>query len=101
MVSLFNTIYIDFTTVSSQRDLIYKSMAFHQVINETIRLGNIVPAIFRKVVKDKEIKGRFKSNKPNSSMFNVYMLILYEMWVVQIIQSLQVGSFWLVHQQFI
>ncbi|KAH1075471.1 hypothetical protein J1N35_027799 [Gossypium stocksii] len=27
------------------------------VINETIRLGNIVPAIFRKVVKDIEIKG--------------------------------------------
>ncbi|MBA0863109.1 hypothetical protein Goshw_006267 [Gossypium schwendimanii] len=80
----------------------YKSMTFtHMVINETIRLGNIVPTIFRKVVKDIEIKGRFKSNKPNSSMFNVYMLILYELWVVQIIKSLQVGSFWLVHQQFI
>ncbi|MBA0863849.1 hypothetical protein Goshw_026674 [Gossypium schwendimanii] len=49
----------------------YKSMTFtHMVINETIRLGNIVPTIFRKVVKDIEIKGRFKSNKPNSSMFN-------------------------------
>ncbi|XVF09819.1 hypothetical protein REPUB_Repub07fG0129200 [Reevesia pubescens] len=36
----------------------YKSMTFtHMVINETIRLGNIVPAIFRKVVKDVEIKG--------------------------------------------
>ncbi|MBA0621898.1 hypothetical protein Godav_022311 [Gossypium davidsonii] len=79
----------------------YKSMTFTHMVNETIRLGNIVPAIFRKVVKDIEIKGRFKSNKPNSSMFNVYMLILYELWVVQIIISLQVGSFWLVHQQFI
>ncbi|KAG8476280.1 hypothetical protein CXB51_033044 [Gossypium anomalum] len=37
----------------------YKSMTFtHMVIDETIRLGNIVPAIFRKVVKDIEIKGR-------------------------------------------
>ncbi|MBA0773682.1 hypothetical protein Gotri_008939 [Gossypium trilobum] len=37
----------------------YKSMTFtHMVINETIRLGNIVPTIFRKVVKDIEIKGR-------------------------------------------
>ncbi|XP_039065354.1 cytochrome P450 87A3-like [Hibiscus syriacus] len=36
----------------------YKSMTFtHMVINETIRLGNIVPAIFRKVVKDIEIEG--------------------------------------------
>ncbi|KAB2001245.1 hypothetical protein ES319_D12G287500v1 [Gossypium barbadense] len=35
----------------------YKSMTFtHMVINETIRLGNIVPTIFRKVVKDIEIK---------------------------------------------
>ncbi|KAL4384641.1 hypothetical protein GQ457_15G001970 [Hibiscus cannabinus] len=35
-----------------------KSMTFtHMVINETIRLGNIVPAIFRKVVKDIEIEG--------------------------------------------
>ncbi|MBA0835377.1 hypothetical protein Goarm_007658, partial [Gossypium armourianum] len=35
----------------------YKSMTFTQMVNETIRLGNIVPAIFRKVVKDIEIKG--------------------------------------------
>ncbi|XVE64179.1 hypothetical protein DITRI_Ditri07aG0081000 [Diplodiscus trichospermus] len=36
----------------------YKSMIFtHMVINETIRLGNVVPAIFRKVVKDVEIQG--------------------------------------------
>ncbi|KAK6262277.1 hypothetical protein QUC31_008093 [Theobroma cacao] len=43
----------------------YKSMTFtHMVINETIRLGNIVPAIFRKVVKDVEVKGTFKSTKP-------------------------------------
>ncbi|KAF5451524.1 hypothetical protein F2P56_026628 [Juglans regia] len=36
----------------------YKSMTFtHMVINETVRLANIVPAIFRKVVKDVEVKG--------------------------------------------
>ncbi|KAH8479478.1 hypothetical protein H0E87_031326 [Populus deltoides] len=36
----------------------YKSMTFTQmVINETVRLGNIVPGIFRKVLKDVEIKG--------------------------------------------
>ncbi|EXB52093.1 Cytochrome P450 87A3 [Morus notabilis] len=36
----------------------YKSMTFtHMVINETIRLGNILPGIFRKVVKDVQIKG--------------------------------------------
>ncbi|KAF3441277.1 hypothetical protein FNV43_RR15190 [Rhamnella rubrinervis] len=36
----------------------YKSMTFtHMVINETVRLANIVPGIFRKVVKDVEMKG--------------------------------------------
>ncbi|XVE73917.1 hypothetical protein DITRI_Ditri11bG0157200 [Diplodiscus trichospermus] len=36
----------------------YKSMTFtHMVINETVRLANIVPGIFRKAVKDVEIKG--------------------------------------------
>ncbi|KAJ4727017.1 Cytochrome P450 [Melia azedarach] len=36
----------------------YKSMTFtHMVINETVRLANIVPGIFRKVVKDVNIKG--------------------------------------------
>nr|QNN89107.1 cytochrome P450 [Azadirachta indica] len=36
----------------------YKSMTFtHMVINETVRLANIVPGIFRKVVKDVKIKG--------------------------------------------
>ncbi|KAG6725742.1 hypothetical protein I3842_02G046200 [Carya illinoinensis] len=37
----------------------YKSsMTFtHMVINETVKLANIVPAIFRKVVKDVEMKG--------------------------------------------
>ena len=31
-----------------------------QVINETLRLGNIVPGIFRGVTKDIEMKGKFK-----------------------------------------
>ncbi|XP_022769705.1 cytochrome P450 87A3-like [Durio zibethinus] len=36
----------------------YKSMTFtHMVINETVRLANIVPGILRKVVKDVEMKG--------------------------------------------
>ncbi|XWS46012.1 hypothetical protein CRYUN_Cryun14cG0028500 [Craigia yunnanensis] len=36
----------------------YKSMTFtHMVINETVRLANIVPGVFRKVVKDVEMKG--------------------------------------------
>ncbi|XP_062078784.1 cytochrome P450 87A3-like [Humulus lupulus] len=36
----------------------YKSMTFtHMVINETMRLANIVPGIFRKVVHDVEING--------------------------------------------
>ncbi|KAK8714717.1 hypothetical protein V6N13_042066 [Hibiscus sabdariffa] len=38
------------------------------VINETIRLGNIVPAIFRKVVKDIEIEGMFKSSKQGQEL---------------------------------
>ncbi|TXG62799.1 hypothetical protein EZV62_009793 [Acer yangbiense] len=36
----------------------YKSMTFtHMVINETVRLGNMVPGIFRKAMKDVEING--------------------------------------------
>ncbi|KAK4578389.1 hypothetical protein RGQ29_028487 [Quercus rubra] len=36
----------------------YKSMTFtHMVINETVRLANIVPGIFRKALKDVEVKG--------------------------------------------
>ncbi|KAJ4727012.1 Cytochrome P450 [Melia azedarach] len=36
----------------------YKSMTFtHMVINETVRLANIAPMTFRKVVKDIEING--------------------------------------------
>ncbi|KAK4369611.1 hypothetical protein RND71_013403 [Anisodus tanguticus] len=36
----------------------YKSMNFtHKVTNETVRLANIAPGIFRKVLKDVEIKG--------------------------------------------
>ncbi|CAI0403607.1 unnamed protein product, partial [Linum tenue] len=36
----------------------YKSMTFtHMVTNETLRLTNIVPGIFRKVMKDVEVKG--------------------------------------------
>ncbi|KAK1560912.1 hypothetical protein Q3G72_032343 [Acer saccharum] len=36
----------------------YKSMTFtHMVINETIRLSNITPGIFRKVMKDMQING--------------------------------------------
>lgn len=36
----------------------YKSMTFtHRVTNETVRLANIAPGIFRKVLKDVEIKG--------------------------------------------
>ena len=41
-----------------------------QVINETVRLANIVPGIFRKVVKDVEIKGKF--NILNMK-FNIYL----------------------------
>ncbi|XP_062088672.1 cytochrome P450 87A3-like [Humulus lupulus] len=36
----------------------YKAMTFtHMVINEVVRLANIVPGIFRKVVNDVQIKG--------------------------------------------
>ncbi|KAF8412314.1 hypothetical protein HHK36_000275 [Tetracentron sinense] len=36
----------------------YKSMTFtSMVINETVRLANIVPGVFRKAIKDVEIKG--------------------------------------------
>lgn len=36
----------------------YKSMTFtHMIINETVRLANIAPGIFRKVMKEVEIKG--------------------------------------------
>nr|WMZ41187.1 cytochrome P450 family 87 subfamily A polypeptide 1 [Ipomoea batatas] len=36
----------------------YRSMKFtHMVINETVRLANIAPGIFRKVVQDFQIKG--------------------------------------------
>ncbi|KAJ0080053.1 hypothetical protein Patl1_23264 [Pistacia atlantica] len=38
----------------------YKSTTFtHMVINETVRLANIAPVIFRKVGKDAEIRGKF------------------------------------------
>ncbi|KAI3773860.1 hypothetical protein L1987_48399 [Smallanthus sonchifolius] len=37
----------------------YKSMTFtFQLINETIRLANIVPGVFRKALKDIKFKGR-------------------------------------------
>ncbi|KAJ9178749.1 hypothetical protein P3X46_010606 [Hevea brasiliensis] len=36
----------------------YKSMTFtHQVINETLRLGNVVPGLLRKAIKDFQFKG--------------------------------------------
>ncbi|RVW85177.1 Cytochrome P450 87A3 [Vitis vinifera] len=39
----------------------YKSMtSTHMVINETLRLGNIVSGIFKQVTKDIEMKGKFK-----------------------------------------
>ncbi|KAK1558643.1 hypothetical protein Q3G72_004951 [Acer saccharum] len=37
----------------------YKSMTFtHMVINEAMRIGNVTPGIFRKVVKDVEMNGK-------------------------------------------
>ncbi|KAH7518275.1 hypothetical protein FEM48_Zijuj09G0154200 [Ziziphus jujuba var. spinosa] len=37
----------------------YKSMTFTlQVINETLRLGNVAPGLLRKVLKDIEVKGK-------------------------------------------
>lgn len=40
---------------------IYLFLLALQVINETIRLANIVPGIFRRVTKDVHIKGKFKN----------------------------------------
>ncbi|GMN26499.1 hypothetical protein TIFTF001_047811 [Ficus carica] len=37
----------------------YKSMTFtHMVINETVRLANIIPAVFRRAVTDVKMKGK-------------------------------------------
>uniref|UniRef100_A0A251V9R3 Putative cytochrome P450 n=1 Tax=Helianthus annuus TaxID=4232 RepID=A0A251V9R3_HELAN len=44
----------------------YKSMTFtFQVINETLRLGNVVPALFRKALKDVKFKGSGKIKAEN------------------------------------
>ena len=39
--------------------IIYHFQLYWQVINETVRLANIVPGIFRKAVEDVEVKGKF------------------------------------------
>ncbi|KAA8539894.1 hypothetical protein F0562_026586 [Nyssa sinensis] len=49
----------------------FKSMTFtFMVINETVRLGNIVPGIFRRAVKDVDVKGMIY----NSSRVDCYGL---------------------------
>ncbi|KAK8657188.1 hypothetical protein V6N13_035441 [Hibiscus sabdariffa] len=61
----------------------YKSMTFtHMVINETIRLGNIVPAIFRKVVKDIEIEGMIY-NSCRLDHFGLYTSSPFELYEIR------------------
>ena len=80
-----------------------------QVINETVRLANIVPGIFRKVLKDVEIKGMFlvPGTKP---MFQISLffipnlgqeLIIKYFHYIQGILFQQVGLLWSVHRLFI
>nr|GMD30795.1 cytochrome P450 87A3-like [Ipomoea batatas] len=50
----------------------YRSMKFtHMVINETVRLANIAPGIFRKVVQDFQIKGKLRYTIPKGWMFMI------------------------------
>lgn len=53
-----------------------------EVINETVRLANIVPGLFRKVSKDVQIKGEFNFNLSLAlvvcnKMFNIRNTCLY------------------------
>lgn len=42
----------------------YKSMTFtFQLINETVRLANIVPGVFRKALKDIKFKGTHSDDR--------------------------------------
>ncbi|GMY20612.1 cytochrome P450 87A3-like isoform X1 [Fagus crenata] len=59
----------------------YKSMTFtHMVINETVRLANIVPGIFRKAVEDVEVKGKF-------IVFVTWGYTIPKGWLVMVVPS--------------
>ncbi|KAJ6908256.1 cytochrome P450 87A3-like isoform X1 [Populus alba x Populus x berolinensis] len=63
----------------------YKSMTFtHAVIHETVRLANIVPGIFRKVLKDVDIKGMFlvPRTKFPWTLTNNFSLSLYSGYTI-------------------
>lgn len=61
MVSLFDLVNYTFVCImqcfSLQRNSIHLKFVL-QIINETVRLANIAPWIFRKVIKDVEMKGK-------------------------------------------
>ena len=53
-------IYIYRFRISSVSFISKFALSLWQVINETVRLANIVPGIFRKALKDVKVKGKFK-----------------------------------------
>ncbi|EFH70801.1 hypothetical protein ARALYDRAFT_892613 [Arabidopsis lyrata subsp. lyrata] len=71
----------------------------HMVINESLRLGSLSPAMFRKVVSDVEIKGKFES------LFCVMKITISLLPMIQFkivlwlqgIQFQQDGLYWLFH----
>ena len=57
-VKLFYTLSLSLS-LSLSLLMTFLFLIIFQVINETLRLGNIVPGIFRGVTKDIEMKGKF------------------------------------------
>nr|GMD38965.1 cytochrome P450 87A3-like [Ipomoea batatas] len=71
-------IFAAYETTSSAITLAFKYLNQHphvlkqlQVINETVRLANIAPGIFRKVVQDFQIKGKLRYTIPKGWMFMI------------------------------
>ncbi|KAH9783513.1 cytochrome P450 family 87 subfamily A polypeptide 2 [Citrus sinensis] len=55
----------------------YKSMTFtHMVINEIVRLANIIPVTFRKVLKDMELDGKLTIKYTHTHIRWVIMMVL-------------------------
>ncbi|KAL3537909.1 hypothetical protein ACH5RR_001275 [Cinchona calisaya] len=75
----------------------YKSMTFtNMVINETVRLANIVPGIFRKVMDDVQIKGNLYVITEDSEAV-VVVVFLSAKW--KALASSSGGRFWQIIEQ--
>ncbi|CAL9219063.1 unnamed protein product [Arabidopsis halleri] len=80
----------------------YRSMMTftHMVINESLRLGSLSPAMFRKAVSDVEIKGKFESLFCVMKITISLLPMKIVLWL-QGIQFQQDGLYWLFHLFFI